>query len=217
MKFKTLTTAAFLAVLVASFSAQALEVRPLVATFDPSQKAGTMTITNTDDTEKTYQVMVDAWTVVGGKQVRTRTKTDIRFAPSIVTLAPGASQTVRYVHTAPVAGGEKAYRLRVEEIPAEVEPTESGVIYAIVMDFPWIWRAAGATPELSARWDGTDLLVKNSGNATAQLVGLTAGATIKKGLLGYVLPGEEGRFKVGAKAATVSLVVNGEAMNLVAR
>ena len=139
------------------------------------------------------------------------------ITPSIVTLAPGASQTVRYVHTAPVAGGEKAYRLRVEEIPAEVEPTESGVIYAIVMDFPWIWRAAGATPELSARWDGTDLLVKNSGNATAQLVGLTAGSTIKKGLLGYVLPGEEGRFKVGAKAATVSLVVNGEAMNLVAR
>lgn len=197
-----------------SLSAQALEVRPLVSTFPTAHKAGTMTITNTDDVEKSYQVIAEAWTVVNGVKQRTPTK-DLMFRPSVITLAPKGSQVVRYIRTSSIEGHETAYRIKVAEIPSKIQPTKSGVVYAMGMDFPWIWRAEAAQPNLVMTWQGQDLKVANTGTATAQLVNLTAGSTHKKGLVGYVLPGETITFKLGAaRVSTVNVMINGKPVDL---
>lgn len=197
-----------------SVSAQALEVRPLVSTFPNEHKAGTMTVSNTDDVEKSYQITAEAWTVVNGKKERNPTK-DLLFRPSVITLAPKASQVVRYVRTPAVGGNETAYRIKVAEIPSKIQPTKTGVVYAMGMDFPWIWRSNEAQPNLSLTWQGEELVVKNTGSATAQLVNLSAGTIQRKGLLGYVLPGETVSFKIGAsKSSTVNVMLNGLPVDL---
>lgn len=193
-----------------SFAAQALEVRPLVATFPMAHKSSTLTVYNTDGVEKTYQVFVDKLTLVDGKQVRTSTK-EIRFAPSVMTIPPKSAQTVRYVRSGDTASKEVAYRIRVEEIPSEIKPTQSGVVYAMRMDFPWTWRANGAEPKLSLSWKDDGVEVHNSGTATAQI----ANFSIAKGLLGYVMPGETAHFKVKApKSRNVQVLVNGKQVDL---
>lgn len=200
----------------AAFSASALQVRPLYSEFPAAHKSGVLTIYNTDATEKTYQVIVEAWTLKDGQKVRTPSK-DIRMAPSIMTIKPKGSQVVRYVYSGQV-DQEAAYRVAVQEIPSSIKPEKSGVSYTMRMDAPWFWRAAETKPQLSARWEGGDLLVKNAGTATAQLVNLDAGGVQKQGLVGYVLPGEEHRLTLKAKAKTgVSVVVNGQAVKLDAK
>ena len=209
---KKLSAALMLAAM--SLSAHALEVRPLITTFPAAHKAGTMTVSNTDEVEKTYQVFLDELTLVDGKQVRTKS-TDIRFAPSIMTIKPKQSQTVRYVRSGPAVSNEAVYRVRVEEIPAIIKPEKSGVVYSMRMDFPWIWRAASASPSLTASWTGRDLTVRNTGTATAQLVNLKAGSKVKQGLIGYLLPGETATYKMDATPVqSVSVMVNSKPVEL---
>lgn len=209
---KKLSAALILAAM--SFSAQALEIRPLVSTFPAAHKSGTMTVSNTDDVEKTYQIFLDELTLVDGKQVRTKSA-DVRFAPSIMTIKPKQSQTVRYVRSGPPVSGEAVYRVRVEEIPANIVPEKSGVVYSMRMDFPWMWRAASASPVLSATWTGKDLTITNAGSATAQIVNLKAGSKVKEGLVGYLLPGETATYPLdAAPVSKISAMVNSKAIEL---
>lgn len=204
------------ALFVAAGSVQALEVSPLVATFTPNHRAGTLTINNTDGVEKTYQVFVDEWAVENGEKVR-RPSNAIRFAPAVVTIPANGTQTVRYIHSRASADEEKAYRIKVQEIQSGVVSTQTGVVFAMAMDFPWFWRGATMKPQLEARWDGQDLLVKNTGNATAQLVNLQVGDYQRTGLVGYVLPQEEARFEakdVKVRSANISLLINGTATEM---
>ncbi len=213
MRFTPFILAAMLAV---AGSAQAVQISPLVAVYPASIERGTLTITSTESETKTYQLFVDAWTVENGKAVRKRAAdTDFRLVPSVMTIAPGKRQTVRFERKVPVTG-EVAYRLRlIEVLPPEVL-AKPGLHQVLNIDWPWFWRAGTVEPQLSARWSGLQLVVTNTGNASAQLSQLTAGSTKVEGLLGYVLPGETRAFGLGAKAAvpSVSVVVNGKAQTL---
>lgn len=212
----TLATAMILALgCVAASHASAVEVSPLGMTHAPSQRVGVLTVRNSATTPKTYQLSAESWTVVDGAQVRAPSQ-DIRFAPAVVTIAPGGAQTVRYAIRVDTSGVERAYRVEVREIVGpDAKPNEMGLILAMHMDFPYFWRAPDSAPVLAARWDGDTLVVKNSGTATAQLADLTAGAAVKQGLVGYVLPGEERRIRVeGGTGSTVSVRVNGKDQSL---
>lgn len=209
-----------------ALSAHAIQVRPLMAEYSPRTTRGTLHVSNPGTTEKTYQVLVDRWHVVDGKKVRTRT-TALRIAPSVFTMEPGRSQTLRWALTstnrdgiswaASAANGELAYRIRLEEVPDPARVQQAGLTTSLNMDFPWFWRTRDLAPSLSARWDGSDLIVSNSGTATAQLVDLVSGAVSKLGLVGYVLPGETARFDLGGKGTgPVSLKVNGKDSTLAA-
>lgn len=213
---KRLILSAVLMLSAFSFSAQAgLELSPLVSVFKPGQDKGVLSMINTDTKPKTYQVFVEKWVVVDGKQLRQSTN-EIRFAPSLITIPAGKRQVVRYLHNSNGAG-EQAYRIRVQEIlDPEIEKLP-GLHHTISIDFPWIWRAADAKPSLAAHWEGGTLVIKNSGTATARLTKLTAGNINKDGLVGYVLPGEVARFELGAQNApsSVSVESNGKAQVLV--
>jgi fimbrial chaperone protein len=208
--------------LVPALSAHAIQVRPLIAEYSPRTTKGTLHVSNPGKTEKTYQVLVDRWHVVNGEKARTRSSA-LRIAPAVFTMEPGKSQTLRWALIATEAdpssagSGEQAYRIRLEEVPDPARVQQAGLTTTLNMDFPWFWRARDLAPSLSARWDGSVLIVSNTGTATAQLVDLVSGAVSKPGLVGYVLPGETARFDLGGKGSgSVSLKVNGKDSTLAA-
>lgn len=205
----------FLAALLAAGSAQAVQVNPLAAVYPTDKNTGTLTLTSTEATAKTYQIFVERWTVENGKAVRKPADpTDLRLLPSLVTIPAGKRQVVRFAH-APTSDSEQAYRLVVQEILDPIEAAKPGLHKTLRLDFPWFWRAKTASPQLSARWQGGQLVVTNTGNATAQLAKLTAGSTKVPGLVGYVLPGETHAFDLRAsQVPQVSVVVNGQALTL---
>lgn len=197
------------ALLFVSFSAQAVQVRPLYSEYSPATTKGTLHVANSSSSEKTYQVVVERWSVQGGEKVRTQSS-DLRFAPSIFTMAPGKTQTLRWALTA-ARPGEQAFRIRLEEVPDPSLLQQPGLSTTLNLDFPWFWRARDLSPNLSIVWDGPTLVVSNEGHATAQLVDLVTGSVSKPGLVGYVLPGETARFDLGGQGTgSVSLKVNGK-------
>lgn len=229
---KLLSLSLALALSAASFSADAIQARPLVAEYSPSTSSGILTVSNPASTAKTYQVIVERWTALGpgeippvelveagkvkGQQVRTPS-TALRILPSVFTMEPGKSQTLRWALKSD-GSPEQAYRIVLEEVPDPEVLKGGGIYQSINLDFPWFWRDRNLTPDLSIRWDGPTLVVSNAGQATAQLVNLVAGSVNRPGLVGYVLPGETARFELGAKAAVpVSVKVNGKDITLVAQ
>lgn len=215
MKHLSFVIAALLALGTAtSLPAHAIEVSPLGMIHAPSQRVGNVTLRNSATTPKTYQLTAERWTLENGAQVRTPSQ-DIRFAPAVVTIPPGGAQTVRYALRTDPAGSELAYRITVREIVGpEAKPNQLGLIMAMHMDFPYFWRSPDSVPSLSARWEGDELVVRNSGTATAQLSDLTAGAVKKGGLVGYVLPGEERRIRMEGGNGSVTVRVNGKDQTL---
>lgn len=201
----------------AAFSAHAVQIRPLYTEHDTDKKAGALFVGNTDKVDKTYQVSVYEWSVQGGKFTKTKS-TDLRFIPSIFTVKPNKLQTTRWVKTKPNTGKEQIYQVVVEEVPDPILMKKSGILELITVDFPWVWRPDGLAPALTARWDGSALVVKNTGTATAKLTDLVAGSVRKDGLVGYVMPGAESRFEVGGKAkVSVAVKVNGKDTTLEAK
>ncbi|KGM57480.1 hypothetical protein N799_05275 [Lysobacter arseniciresistens ZS79] len=196
---------------VASFSAHAVQVRPMYSEYAPSKKAGVLTVANTDKTEKTFQVIVERQLFEGGVRKSVKT-TDLRFAPSIFKVPAGKVQTVRWaLNAAATSADEQMYVITVKEVPDPAVIQLPGVHHLIDVKTAWIWRPEGLAPQLSARWDGGVLVVKNTGNASARLVDLVAGTVNKTGQIGYVFPGEEARFDVDGKAkVAVSVKVNGK-------
>lgn len=192
-----------------AFSAQAIQVTPLYSEYAPTTTSGILTVSNPASSAKTYQVFVDRWTVENGEKVRVPS-TDLRILPSVFTMEPGKRQTLRWALKSDQSP-EQAYRIRLEEVPDPELFKQGGLIPTLNMDFPWFWRDRNLTPQLSARWDGPTLVISNSGEVTAQLVGLVAGSVNRDGLVGYVLPGETARFEINGKGQVpVSVKVNGK-------
>lgn len=235
-RFRALSFSIALCLATITTAQAAISVAPTIQTLAPSQKSGQVVVTNKSLTESTIQVFVDKWSVADGNQptltpeeASKRCKiaaiasqnrypsTDIRLAPSVMKLKPGASQIVRYVFTAPDGAPEHAYRVCVKEIPGpDAKPNAQGIIMASAMDGPWFWRSPEAKPQLSAQWSNGNLVVKNAGTATAQFVNLVAGSVSKKGLVGYVLPGETHVFALGesTRPSKVTATVNGAEQTL---
>lgn len=198
-----------LALSAASFSAQAIQAKPLTTVYSPSTNSGNLTVSNPTALAKTYQVIVHRWDVENGEKVLIESDA-LRVLPSVFTMEPGKAQTLRWVFQSD-GSTEQAYRIRLEEVPDPEVVKQAGIYHALTLQFPWFWRERGIEPELSVAWHGPTLVVTNSGDATAQLSDLVAGSVKRDGLVGYVLPGETARFDLGAKAPVpVSVKVNGK-------
>ncbi|MCD5965574.1 fimbrial biogenesis chaperone [Stenotrophomonas maltophilia] len=204
---KLLTLALFSVPLLAS----AVSMGPLATVYTGNEKTGVLTINNSDGPSTvTYSISVESVSVENGRAKRSPSQ-NIRFAPSVVTVGPGKTQTVRFLRT-PMGGGEEVYRIRATQLS---NPEIKGIQTLSSLDFPWIFRSADAKPQLTARWVGGKWLVTNTGNATAQLASAVGVGKTKTGLLGYVYPGETREFALtGFSPGSVSVLVNGQPMEL---
>lgn len=225
--------------LCVSLPVWSMAVTPMGQTLEANASTGTMRIYNNNNGQKRIQIVVDALTVgADGQKIRTPSS-DLSFYPaSVITLKPGAVQTLRWKRNTPPSDKEKAYQIIITESPMDAEDAitdSSGMKVSLSprMLNPWVFVPAGAKPALSAVHEvvqeaGSEvidgkkrdvlrsvnyLVFHNTGTATASLVNVSyAGAVVPGNFL--VLPGERLKIKVDRTGKEVSFTSRGVAKSL---
>ncbi|WP_164085027.1 MULTISPECIES: fimbria/pilus periplasmic chaperone [Stenotrophomonas] len=192
------------------FASNAMQVSPLAQTISPEKNNGSLTVVNTSNERKEYQLQAFKWTLVDGKQIRTPIDA-IRFAPSSFYLEAGKSQVVRFIKTE-TSSSELAYRVVVKEKNVKKLET-TGVEPVFNMNFPIFWRASDRAT-VTAKASGSTIVLRNSSAITAQIANIDYGTYRKDGLVGYLLPGEEMVISKG-NATSVKALINGVAAEIV--
>ncbi|MFX1724861.1 fimbria/pilus periplasmic chaperone [Stenotrophomonas sp. AS1] len=192
------------------FASTAMQVSPLAQTINPSKNNGSLTVVNTSNDKKEYQLQAFKWTLVDGKQTRTPVDA-IRFAPSSFYLEAGKSQVVRFINTE-TSSSELAYRVVVKEKNVKKLET-TGIEPVFNMNFPLFWRASDRAT-VTARASESAIVLRNASPITAQIANLNYGSHRRDGLVGYLLPGEEMIISKG-NATSVRALINGVATELV--
>ncbi|MCR0982682.1 fimbria/pilus periplasmic chaperone [Roseomonas pecuniae] len=187
----------------------------------PGQQTSVVTVTNRDATPTSVQVRAFDWSQDATRDRLTPTQ-DLLVSPPAFQLAPGGSQVVRMVLRRPPAGGERAFRLLVDQIPS---PADAGqqVRFALRLSLP-VFAQTSANGRAQLEWrlqPGGDLVILNRGTRRAQLAGLSlaapGGASIPLAAPEnpYVLPGVERHWRLrGAPprpGTTLRATGNGEA------
>jgi len=198
------------ALALGSLPASAMQVSPLAQTISPQKNNGSLTVVNTSNEKKEYQLQAFKWTLVDGKQIRTPIDA-IRFAPSSFYLEGGKSQVVRFINSE-TSNNELAYRVVVKEKSVKKLET-TGVEPVFNMNFPIFWRASDRAT-VTAKASGSTIVLRNASPITAQIANLNYGNYRRDGLVGYLLPGEEMIISKG-NAASVRALINGVATELV--
>ncbi len=210
----------FLAIaLCVSLPVWSMAVTPMGQTLEANASTGTVRIYNNNNGQKRIQIVVDALTVgADGQKIRTPSS-DLSFYPaSVITLKPGAVQTLRWKRNTTPSAQEKAYQIIITETPMDAEDAitdSSGMKVSLSprMLNPWVFVPTGAKPILSASKDNGYLVFQNTGTATASLVNVSyAGAVVPGNFL--VLPGERLKIKVDRTGKEVSFTSRGVAQSL---
>ncbi|HHA2903900.1 TPA: fimbria/pilus periplasmic chaperone [Stenotrophomonas maltophilia] len=192
------------------FASNAMQVSPLAQTISPEKNNGSLTVVNTSNERKEYQLQAFKWTLVDGKQARTPVDA-IRFAPSSFYLEAGKSQVVRFINTE-TSSSELAYRVVVKEKNVKKLET-TGIEPVFNMNFPLFWRASDRAT-VTARASESAIVLRNASPITAQIANLNYGSYRRDGLVGYLLPGEEMVISKG-NATSVKALINGVVTELV--
>ena len=192
------------------FATNAMQVSPLAKTISPQKNNGSLTVVNTSNEKKEYQLQAFKWTLVDEKQARTPVDA-IRFAPSSFYLEAGKSQVVRFINTE-TSSSELAYRVVVKEKNVKKLET-TGIEPVFNMNFPLFWRASDRAT-VTARASESAIVLRNASPITAQIANLNYGSYRRDGLVGYLLPGEEMVISKG-NATSVKALINGVVTELV--
>lgn len=206
--------------------AEGLQVAPVSVTIP--ERSGTVWLTNEGSETLRAQVRVFRWSQDNGEDVLVET-TDLVASPPFVSIASGTQQVVRLVRTAEVADPagpcEQTFRIIVDELPTAERQPGDGLQYVLRFSVP-IYLTTPACAELAPvlAWrleqgsEGNSLVVANTGQVRAQLADLVlvsaggARSDLGRGLVGYVLPGQQRRFVFNSTAVaggTVEVSVNG--------
>lgn len=217
-----LIAAAWVALCLGAGSARAggLEVAPLGVDFAGGQMAQTITVANRATTTATVQVRTFDWSQPGGTD-RLAPTDAVVASPPIVTIPPGREQVIRVLLRRPSTGtAEKSYRLMIDEIPV---PVPGQINLALHLSLP-IFIVPAAPGQANVTWSArpagggmVDLAASNGGTKHAKFDGLTVatrGASASRAFGGYVLPGQEKRWRIPLRgldrAGQVTLRGNGD-------
>lgn len=196
-----------------------MSVMPMGQTLEANASVGTLRIHNNSKGAKRYQIVVDALTVDANGQRITTPSSDLTFYPaSVFTLKPGATQTVRWKRNTPTSTQEKAYQVIISETPldsADAVPSGAGMNLTVAprMINPWVFVPLGAKPALSAHREAGNLVIHNTGSATAPLVGMSYGGKELPGVY-LVLPGERLKLPTKATGSKIQFSSRGVAQTL---
>jgi fimbrial chaperone protein len=195
----------------------ALGVSPITVEFTPAGGALAVEVSNSGDAPTQVQVRLFEWQVDrDGDHYR---PTDaMLLSPPMFVLEPGAKQVVRLAAAAKnTGGGERAYRLFVDQIPGEPQPGR--LLMPVRMVLPVFTAPAANVGERPAlRWrleyDRTRreavVIAANDGRSRVKIVDLAYEKDgrrhdIQSGLAGYVLSGQERGWRFAVPAALTGL------------
>lgn len=151
--------------------ASGLRVSPLRLDVGGQQPAAELLLQNLTDAPLPVEITTVKWQQINGQDEYTETD-DLFFAPPIIRIAPGASQSVRFLLTTePEKTTEGSYRVYVEELPAaDAGKRSSAMSFRMRFGVPlFVAAQQPAPPELemlSAERSGKQLRLKmrNSGH-----------------------------------------------------
>jgi fimbrial chaperone protein len=172
-----------------------LNIAPLRLELDASKTGATVMLTNTSSRPLPVQTRLFAWSQEAGED-RYAPSSALTVSPSIIAIAPGATQIVRVLRTGPASPGEKRFRLAVDQLP-DPTLTKSGEAEArLRFTIPvFLDRDTAAPAAFAWRLAGNRLELANSGGLTARVLGVelktAAGAALalERNSLRYVLGG----------------------------
>lgn len=219
-----------LAVLPGAVQAASLRVSPMGVELLADQRAASITVANSDAEPVEMQVRIFQWTQVNGED-RLAPATDVFASPPAMKIAPNKSFTIRIARpTIGNVGGEKAYRLFLDEVPRPFDPrTASQAVRMVLrMSMPVFLVESDAVAKVQWQvWeDGTGIHAEatNSGNRHAKVGGLHLiladgkQVTISQGLAGYVLAGSTKRFDYQpGPSDPIAHIVDNSAVQVVAK
>lgn len=189
-------------------------VTPTLVRLATARDTGEVTLWNGGTTPMLVEASAVRWTQENGHDAFAPTD-DFVIAPAIVEVRPGSGQIFRVRARVAPAGGERTYRLRLEDItPAQ---PGTGVGMRIRHDLPLILAAPGGKADLAfeacpGRPTGC-LRATNRGTSLARITGLTiAGSSGEKAIEGIttILAGSWHEWTFPALASSQPLQVRAQ-------
>lgn len=196
-----------LLLVLCAIGAQAVEIQPIRLQVAAGAQAGDLSVRNPRTEVLRLQVDLMHWRQGPDGDVL-EPATDALVVPRLLSLEPGASQRLRVGLSAGPRDRERAYRLRIRELPQPPPPGFVGVRTVMEFSVPVFFdgAAAGAPPELAwrASRDGTGAVLveaRNDGARHARFSRLrlldSAGNELARSERPhYVLPGASARWRL---------------------
>ncbi len=222
MSLKTTQRAAVSAALclllpVLDCAAATMNVSPVRVEIGPAERSAVVTLRNEGQADASLQADIRSWSQdEDGKDVLLASD-DLLIVPRIFTVPAGGSQVVRIGKL--VESGDDVqgtYRLIITELATEQGAREgSGISVRLRLSLPVFLEPKGGAEaaievvRTQVLDEQLEIVVKNAGNATEQVLGFrldTAGGTREPDqeypVGGYLLPGMARRFTVALPADT---------------
>ena len=214
-----------------SASAARLRISPIGLHLSATERAGAITIVNTDERPVNLQLRIYQWSELEDGQEQLDKTDDMIVSPPAITVPAGASYTIRIARpaVAPV-NGELSYRLLIDELPQPDDPRTVGQGIKMVLrnSLPVFVTDTKAMADLKwAVWQdeaGVHAQAQNRGKRHAKIADLTlqtaTGAPLSfgGGLNGYVLGGATRTFTVPVLAEGRKVTLrDGDSVGLAAR
>lgn len=208
--------------------AASLQMYPVTLNFCNGETARPIYIKNTGTSPVGTQMRLYTWQQKNRKDVLSPTRLLIS-SPPMASVPPGKQQLVRIISPAGTPEVGQAFRLIVDEIPAEKNTSStSQVNFLLRYSVPVFFSCdrsktdmAAVHASLETRGPATLLIIKNNGVRHIKLSNvslITAGKkiVISRGLMGYVLPRSEMAWYLpeGIRSGTsLSVTINDNEIN----
>jgi fimbrial chaperone protein len=191
----------------ATATAQVLSVQPVNVFLSPGQKAATISVTNPTTAGTSVQIRAYSWGQKDNDDQLTATNLLVA-SPPLVTIAPGATQIVRFILRQSPEYREATYRIIIDQIPPPAEP---GVVHMVLRISIPIFAAAPVRSFADVQFhieksDGKVFLVgSNRGNmheSIRDIVLVTHDGHKLKAVSGpspYILEGATRRWQIDAQ------------------
>ena len=197
-------TACFFSLAGSAF-AYTFSVSPIRVFFEPNQKTTLVTVGNDDETPLQLRIKLVSWTqTADGKDIYSDSD-DLIYYPRSMTLGPKESRVVRLGIKAPAQERERTYRLQIEDVPADVAPTQGPAVkfqyrFSIPIFLPpHTPKRIAEIEELTVKGGKVRLQIANRGSQHVRFDRLTvktAAGFSKDAEVWYVLPGASRIFQI---------------------
>lgn len=200
-----------------------LNIAPLRIELDAAKTGATVMLTNTSNRPLPVQTRLFAWSQEGGED-RFAPSGALTVSPSIISIAPGATQIVRLIRTTGASQGEKHFRLAVDQLPdpALVQSGEAEARLRFTVPV-FLDRDKAAPAALNWRLAGNRIELANSGGQTARILGIQIKSasglpvSVERNALRYVLGGSTIQWTLTGSCPqgplTISTQIDGQAVN----
>jgi fimbrial chaperone protein len=130
--------------------AASLEITPVLITLAAGQTATTIEVTNHGGAPAAIQARAYRWTQAGDDDGLAPTQ-DIIVSPPIFTAPDGGSQTIRLLLRGGIAaGGERSYRLLLDEVPP-ANPPNRQIAFTLRLSLP-VFAGAVSSERPTLQW-----------------------------------------------------------------